>query len=203
MLNHQVLLNKLECYGLCGPVLDWFRSYISGRSLTAKVTTAQNTVTFLDCYNITYGTAQGSCLGGLILSADDTSLLNHYHNKGFLEYAMNHDMDNQLSLNLLKIVLMCFWNNKPDITVTVDSLSIPNVTFTKFLGVFVDQKLSWEEHVTRLLDKLLINKHLLMVSSNLLDKSSLKLTCTHTESSGIQSQHLGEHDKQRKPITDL
>ena len=82
---------------------------------------------------------------------------------------------NQLSFNLLKTVLMCFWDNKPDITVAVDSLSIPNITFTKFLGVFMDWKLSWEEHVTRLLDKLLINKHLLMVSCNLLEKSSLKL----------------------------
>ena len=82
---------------------------------------------------------------------------------------------NQLSLNLLKTVLMCFWDNKLDRTLSVDGLSITNITVTKFLGVFVDQKLSLEEHVTRLLDKLLINKHLLMVSSNLLDKSSLKL----------------------------
>ena len=45
---------------------------------------------------------------------------------------------------------------------------------TKFL--YVDHKLSWNKYVTKLLDKLLINKHLLTVSSNLLDKSSLKLT---------------------------
>ena len=56
-LNHQVLLAKLECYGLRGPILEWFKSYLRGRSLLAKVTTTKNTVTFSQSFNITYSTA--------------------------------------------------------------------------------------------------------------------------------------------------
>ena len=39
MLNHSVLINKLERYGIRGPAKDWFISYLSERSLVAKVTT--------------------------------------------------------------------------------------------------------------------------------------------------------------------
>ena len=114
---------------------------------------------------------------------DDTTLVNHNHNKGFLEYAMFHDMDllnnwfkaNQLSLNMSKTVCISCWDGKPGITVTVEGLKIPNVQVTKFLGVYVDHKLAWDKHVSKLLDKLLINKHLLAVSSNMLDNNSLKL----------------------------
>ena len=76
-----------------------------------------------------------------------------------------------------KTILISFWEG---ITVSVEGLLVPNVKVTKFLGEYVDHKLAWDEHVTQLLDKLLINKYLLAVSLNLLDKDSLKLICyTH------------------------
>ena len=31
-VNHKILLQKLEHYGIIGKVLDWFQSYLSGRS---------------------------------------------------------------------------------------------------------------------------------------------------------------------------
>ena len=71
-----------------------------------------------------------------------------------------------------KTVLISFWEG---ITVSVEGFLVPNVKVTKFLRVYVDHKLAWDEHVTQLLDKLSINKHLFTVSLNLLDKDSLKL----------------------------
>ena len=82
---------------------------------------------------------------------------------------------NQLSLNMSKTVFMTFWEKGPNITVTVEGVNIPNVRVTKFLGVFMDHTLSWDSHVSNLLDKLMINQHLLSVSSNLLNKESLRL----------------------------
>ena len=32
-LKHELLLHKMERYGLCGTVLDWFRSYLSNRKI--------------------------------------------------------------------------------------------------------------------------------------------------------------------------
>ena len=37
MLDHAVLAMKLERYDIIGHLLDWFKSYLSERSLVAKV----------------------------------------------------------------------------------------------------------------------------------------------------------------------
>ena len=65
-LDHSVLLKKLDSYGICGVVNNWFSSYLSGRKLTAKVMTRPGCITYSDVYDIQYGTAQGSCLGPLL-----------------------------------------------------------------------------------------------------------------------------------------
>ena len=66
-LNHEVLIKKLDRYGIRGDVLNWFISYLSERTLIAKVSTKPNSITYSEPYNIEYGTAQGSCLGPLLL----------------------------------------------------------------------------------------------------------------------------------------
>ena len=65
-LNHEVLLLKLERYGIRGNVLNWFKSYLHKRSLVANVATSVNTITYSETYNITCGMAHGSCLGPLL-----------------------------------------------------------------------------------------------------------------------------------------
>ena len=114
----------------------WFSDYLSGRSLVAKITVSENRVVYSEPYQITYGTAQGSCLGPLlfilfcndiynlllcshlILFADDTTMVNSHKNFNYLEYMMYHDLTilldstNQLSLNLNKTMMMNFWPRK-------------------------------------------------------------------------------------------
>ena len=66
--------------------------------MVAKVSTSPNTITYSEPYHVTYGTAQGNCLGlllfilfcndikllpfygKLVLFADDTTLLNIHCN---------------------------------------------------------------------------------------------------------------------------
>ena len=106
-LSHSVLLSKMERYG--GLVNEWFRSYLTNRSLVAKVPVSNNKITYSDKFEITYGTAQGSCLGPLlfiifcndihvlplygylILFADDTTLINSQKTNGLLHFMMEHD----------------------------------------------------------------------------------------------------------------
>ena len=146
-----------------GLTSDWFRSYLSNHSLVAKVKTNPNTVTYSEPYHITYGTAQGSCLGPLlfilfcndiklslygklILFADDTTLLNTHRNKNFVQYSIVHDLDilmnwfkaNQLSLNLSKTLVLNFWEHKDGGFITIDGTEIPLVNNTKFLGVHLN-----------------------------------------------------------------
>ena len=51
---------------------------------------------------------------------------------------------------------------------------IPNVQSTKFLGVFIDDTMSWKTHAEYLHNKLSMNRHLLQISKNKLDKDSLR-----------------------------
>ena len=114
MLNHEVLLTKLERLGIRGIARNWFASYISGRSLVAKVTTGENTV-YSESFPVTYGTAQGSCLGPLlfilfcniyqlplnshlILFVNDTTMLNSHRNKTLLRIYANTRSHNTIGL---------------------------------------------------------------------------------------------------------
>ena len=90
--------------------LNWFKSFLHNRSLVAKLVDNQNKTYYSTRHPITYGTAQGSCLGpllfiifcndihhldlygSLILFADDTTLLNTNKNKVYLEFQMQYDM---------------------------------------------------------------------------------------------------------------
>ena len=141
-LDHTVLLHKLEWYEVRDIVLNWFQSYLAGRSLVTKIQDNRNTVVYSDYYNITCGTAQGSCLGPLlfilfvndiymqpileklILFVDDMTLLESHKNRRFLNYVIQHDLAilinwfcaNKLSLNMTKTVVIDFWPCKTNHT---------------------------------------------------------------------------------------
>ena len=104
--DHRILLSKLEQYGVRGIPSKWFRNYLTGRSLVAKVMMSPNTITYSEKFNISYGTAQGSCLGPLlflvfvndihhlelysriILFVDDTTVFNSHKSPDFLRYTL-------------------------------------------------------------------------------------------------------------------
>ena len=180
-LNHDVLIKKMETYGVRGHINDWFKSYLSNCSLVAKVKTNPSTVTYSEPYHISYGTAQGSCLGPLlfilfcndikllplygklILFADDTTLLNSHRNKNFVRYSIVLDIDilmnwfkvNQLSLNLSKTVVLHFWDHKDVGHLTIDGTEIPLVNNTKFLGVHLNNQITWTTHIDHVHKKLM------------------------------------------------
>ena len=79
-LEHKILLTKLDKYGIRGLASSWFESYLKDRSLIAKVTTGPNQTVKSDRFNITCGTAQGSCLSPLlfIIFVNDIHLLPLY-----------------------------------------------------------------------------------------------------------------------------
>ena len=190
----------METYGIQGITKDWFNSYLHNRRLVAKVLTNSNSITYSEQFQITYGTAQGSCLGPLlfilfcndikilplygklILFTDDTTLLNTHNNKNFLRYSTVHDLEilmnwfnaNQLSLNLSKTIQLNFWEDKIGKCINIDGIEIPLVTHTKFLGVHIDHTLSWKIHVGHLHTKLMTNKNLLATSRNMLNTNCLK-----------------------------
>ena len=196
-LDHTVLISKLERYGVRGVMLDWFKSYLTGRSLVTKISTVNGVTTKSEQHNITFGTAQGSCLGPLlfmifcndiyqlpifgklILFADDTTLIESHKNKQFLQYAVSHDMSllmdwfvaNKLTLNLAKTLAMEFWPVKENNASMIKfmDVEIPLVQVTKFLGVYLDDKLKWDYHANQVYNKIQANKQLLNIFKNFLN----------------------------------
>ena len=103
-LEHTVLFQKLEKYGIRGNVLSWFKSYLDNRSLSVKCRTKDAGSSIIsDNYMVEYRMPQGSCLGPLlflifcndihlllefcncILFADDTNIYKTHHNPTYLE----------------------------------------------------------------------------------------------------------------------
>ena len=56
---------------------------------------------------------------------------------------------NRLSLNLGKTNYMLFRSRPPDneLALTINNVVLPRVAATKFLGIIIDDKLSWKPHI--------------------------------------------------------
>ena len=95
---------------------------------------------------------------------------------------MEHDLNlmtswfcaNKLSLNLDKTVAIKFWNNKTNFQLHANNFSIPIVSNTKFLGVHLDNQITWTVHINVLLEKIHLNRRMLSLGKNLLDRNSLQ-----------------------------
>ena len=196
-LEHEMIFKKLERYGIRGTCLNWFKSYLSNRSLKVRCKTRQGQDTYSDAYDVEYGTAQGSCLGPLIFMifcndlrlnleylrsiqfADDSTLLNSHRNMRYLTFCTEHDLTviqdwfnaNKLTLNVDKTVCMVFspkQSEKARLSIKLSETELPVVPCSKFLGLWIDNKLSWTEHIRGLTTRLYSRLGLLKRSKNLL-----------------------------------
>ena len=64
---------------------------------------------------------------------------------------------------------MKFWDNGDDFRVSVNGLKIPLVRSTKFLGVYMDNMLSWHLHINHVMEKLNNNRRLLQLGKKFLN----------------------------------
>ena len=60
-VNHNMLLRKLEFYGIRGIVLQWFNNYLAGRKQYAMYNNTKSAMPYITC-----GAPQGSVLGPLL-----------------------------------------------------------------------------------------------------------------------------------------
>ena len=134
-VDHKILLDKLDHYGIRGCALFWFRIYLSHRFQYVTYSGSQSSQQLIKC-----GVPQGSILGPLlflvyindlcivckitepVLFADDTNLFSSGSNASSLQDGVNNDLAiiaewlkvNKLSLNIKKTNFMCFSaKNKP------------------------------------------------------------------------------------------
>ena len=171
-LDHSIILSKLQYYGVRGIAYQWFSSYLTRRRQFTYCHSVNSDILFLKC-----GVPQGSILGPLLfliyindicnvsnvlsytLFADDTTVFYSHHDIQSLEQTMNQELpkltlwfrSNALSLNVQKTNFMHFKGRKSchnqSLDIKLDGVSIERRTCTKFLGVFINDKLTWNDHV--------------------------------------------------------
>ena len=139
---HNLLLAKLRAYGIGEEAIDFLHSHLSGRKQRVKV----NGV-FSDWLPVYCGVPQGSLLGPLLfnifINDDDTAA-----------YASNTDISAlELSLNKhLKNLSSWFASNEP--TLYIGDTVIKISGFLNILGVRLDYKLSFKDHLSTVLRKI-------------------------------------------------
>ena len=97
----------------------------------------------------------------LLFFADDTNILFSHEDPVQLEKIINTELKdisnwfklNKLSLNIDKTNFMIFknkYNNKPmpDFKIEIDNKHIEQVDTTKFLGILIDNNLTWKAHTS-------------------------------------------------------
>jgi len=98
--------------------------------------------------------------------ADDTNLFFSDFNLSNLVKTANCELDkifywfklNKLSLNIKKTNFILFILHVEDIVINIDNIKIEQAVNTKFLGVIINQALSWNEHIQTIKNK--INKNI-------------------------------------------
>ena len=179
-VNHQILIEKLDHYGIRGCIKDWFQSYLTDRKQFVSI----------DGFNSTeapmkHGVPQGSVLGPLLFLlyindlnhsvkncwtyhfADDTNLLAIGKSPKKLQKQINFDLKqlykwllaNKISLNKTKTELIIF--RKPnsnichDMTIKLNGHRIYPSATIKYLGFQLDETLSGAAHCSELAKKLI------------------------------------------------
>ena len=180
-VDHEILLSKLDSYGISGNSLKWFQSYLENRMQQCSVGGSLSDSRLLTC-----GVPQGTILGPLLfllymndlpnclshceprMYADDTHLTYADNNVGSIESCLSEDLlnvhtwlnANKLTLNMTKTEFMLIGSGQRLNTIAVSPSLLMNgtrvkqVASTKSLGITIDDKLSWNNHIEKLTKKI-------------------------------------------------
>ena len=178
-IDHTILLRKLYQYGIRGIANDYFRSYLSDRSQYVRIgNKSSNTLP------ITHGVPQGSVLGPILfllfindfpcssiffkftLFADDSNLLSKFKNstpalihstlQNNLQHVYNWLQVNKIKVNVSKCKFIIFsYGRKTEIApLRFGDGEITETNEYKFLGVILDNRLTFKSHINHIKSKI-------------------------------------------------
>ena len=199
-IDHNLLLTKLEHYGIRGIAKKWFKNYLTNRKQYVTINNANSAQ-----IETKIGVPQGSILGPLlfiiymndlnystnkgkiILFADDTTILYSDKNEKNLAKIINLDLNNianwlksnKLTINTNKSKLITFTKRRQKDSVDkniikIDENLIQNSQTTTFLGIEIQNNFSWENHINRVSNKLIHLNFTLKQVKHILPRDALK-----------------------------
>jgi len=181
-IDHDILLHKLEYYGIRGQALSLFTSYLNSRKQYVEYNDKSS-----DYLTVKTGVPQGSILGPLLFIvyindlcfstnsfkfisyADDTTLflsinISEY-NPQLTEELINNNLIlvsdwlklNKLSLNINKTKCMAFRTRHRRVALPQISISNENIEYVQnfnFLGINFNENLNWNVHLDNICQKI-------------------------------------------------
>ena len=177
-VNHDILVAKLEHYGIRGSANQWFSSYLKNRTQYVSILGYDSSVK-----PINHGVPQGSVLGPLLFLlyindlhlaiksskvfhfADDTNLLNINNSPKKIQKNVNEDLKilykwllaNKISLNCDKTEVIFFHKpgeRVPDLKIKMNGHRIYPSKSIKYLGIYLDETLNGSFQTKTLASKL-------------------------------------------------
>ena len=201
-VNHSILFDKLEHYGIRGLALKWIKSYFSNRLQFIEYNGYISSRANIVC-GVPQGSIQGplffmlyindiintSTILQLILFADDTNVFVSHKDKDCLTNILNAELNklsiwfgaNRLSLNLKKknnnnfiVFKPCQKRTNQTIQLLINGQKIDQVKETVFLRVIMDKNLNWKSEISHVANKVSKSTEFIRKSSFYLSTKTLR-----------------------------
>ncbi|VEN59337.1 unnamed protein product [Callosobruchus maculatus] len=205
-LDRELLIKKLERYGVRDNIKKWFESYLSERKQRVQIIKNRVKVKSNVCKNM-IGVPQGSVLGHILFIIFINDLANIIDNPmialtnfaddsnivvgeklvddlisrtdKYFDKAREWFNTNRLVLNEQKTNIVVFRTNRSrkDIPTSVPLINqdFELSTYTKFLGIYIDQFLRWDKHIESINKKLSKICYSFRITSKYLSLEALRI----------------------------
>ncbi|XP_049772005.1 uncharacterized protein LOC126153118 [Schistocerca cancellata] len=166
VIDHSILLRKLEWYGVRGVLNQWIKPYLEYRSRVTEIKYMEG--------------------NELQIHLSEPCGLSHDITKGVSEWFTR----NRLIVNTQKTVLMNFHTdqnkNLAQPVICIDNQNISAVNENKFLGIHIQENLKWSTHITALNSKLAKFSYVVRILRNSTSAETVRAVYfAHVHSSNI------------------